>query len=357
MNKSCVLTVVFLNLSLVSGPKAAETELWRQGINVIPTPQEASLGGEDFVFGDGVSIVLDEPTIEADRFAAQDLVDRLERQWGVKVDIGKNVGSRRIVLTRQGITKKLGDQGYELLVDGDSIIVRAGDDPGIFYGTRTILQIIREGVQVILVKGMKITDRPDIPIRAVHYDTKHHQDKREYVESFIRDLADYKMNMLIWEWEDKFAYRSHPEIGAPGAFTWEEIQELTRFAGRYHVQLVPLVQGLGHVSYILKWPQNAHLCEIPASNWEFCPLKQGTCEILFDLWNEAIEATPGSEYLHIGSDETFELGRGVECGCKARMEELATAALITSPRGGGNISPGLHRTSRKKKSGIPRLDR
>jgi len=317
-----ILLFLFLNLVFFPGLKAAETELWREGINLIPSPQEVSLGGKDFILGKEVGIVLDEPTPEADRFAAQNLAERLEQDWGVKVRVEKNTEAKKIVLTRQEATKKLGDQGYELLVDGDSIIVRAGDGPGIFYGTRTLLQVVRKGRQGVFIKGMKIADWPDIPIRSVHYDTKHHQDKRQYVESFIRDLADYKINMLIWEWEDKFAYRSHPGIGAPGAFSMEEIQELTRYARNYHIQITPLVQGLGHVSYILKWPQNAHLREVPASDWEFCPLKQGTCEILFDLWNEAMEATPGSEYLHIGSDETFELGRGVECGCKARMEEL-----------------------------------
>ena len=70
---------------------------------------------------------------------------------------------------------------------------------------------------------MTISDQPDIPIRAVHYDTKYFQDKKEYVKSFIRTLASYKINMLIWEWEDKFAYRSHPEIGAPGAKNIVEI--------------------------------------------------------------------------------------------------------------------------------------
>ena len=175
---------------------------------------------------------------------------------------------------------------------------------------------------------MKLTDWPDIPYRAAHYDTKHHQDKAGYVRKFIRDLADYKINILLWEWEDKFAYASHPEIGAPGAFTMEQMQEFTRYARRYHVQLVPLVQGLGHVSYILKWPRHAHLREIPASNWEFCPLKDGTYELLFDLWDEAIQATPGSEFIHLGTDETYELGRGEECGCKAKAGEIGRYGLM-----------------------------
>ena len=123
--------------------------------------------------------------------------------------------------------------------------------------------------------------------------------------------------MLVWEWEDKFAYPSHPEIGAPGAFTMQEMQEFTRYAKQYHIQIVPLVQGLGHVSYILKWPQYKGLREIEASNWEFCPLKEGTYDLLFDLWKDACDATPGSKYIHIGSDETYELAACENCRQKA----------------------------------------
>ena len=131
--------------------------------------------------------------------------------------------------------------------------------------------------------------------------------------------------MLVWEWEDKFAYPSHPEIGAPGRFTMKEMQEFTRYAKQYHIQIVPLVQGLGHVSFILKWPQYKHLREIESSNWEFCPLKEGSYDLLFDLWKDAIEATPGSEYIHIGSDETYELAACEKC--KAKAEEIGRSGL------------------------------
>jgi len=134
--------------------------------------------------------------------------------------------------------------------------------------------------------------------------------------------------MLIWEWEDKFAYESHPEVGAPGAFTKAEMQGFTKFAAQHHVELVPLLQGLGHVSYILKHSKWRHLREIPDSNWEFCPLKDGSYELLFDLWDEAIEATPGSRYLHVGCDETYELGQSVACGCKALADEHGREYLM-----------------------------
>ena len=308
--------------------RAAETELWQNGISLIPYPQAVEMGGDDFIFEDQIDIQTDKGASQEDTFAAGDLSQRLKAEWNTECRITGVASGKCIVLTRQEAPDSLGEEGYKLTVSKDRITIIGGGEAGLFYGTRTLLQIIQKDLRGLYVKGMEITDSPGITERAVHYDTKHHQDKAEYVKSFIRDLADYKINMLIWEWEDKFAYQSHPEIGAPGAFTMEEMQELTRYAQKYHIQIVPLVQGLGHVSYILKWPQHVHLREIAASNWQFCPLKEGTYELLFDLWDEAIEATPGSEYIHIGSDETYELGLGEECGCKAKAEESGNHGLM-----------------------------
>ena len=322
-----MLASMFLCLAGVVPAGGSATELYKAGINLIPYPQEVKLGGDDFVLGSKLVIVVDKKASEADKFAAKELARDIKEQWGVKVSVGKSPTAKSIILTKQGASEKHGGQEYRLSVTPKKITIQANGEAGLFYGTQTLLQIIQKGYSDLYVKGMEITDWPDIEQRAVHYDTKHHQDKAEYVRSFIRDMARYKINMLVWEWEDKFAYPSHPEIGAPGAFTMKQMQDFTRYARKYHVQLVPLVQGLGHVSFILKWPQHAHLREIAASNWEFCPLKDGTYELMFDLWEDAIKATPGSEYIHIGSDETYEVGLGVECGCKAKAREIGKSGL------------------------------
>ncbi len=327
VKKWFMLVSMILCLAVSVPAESSATELYSAGINLIPYPQQVELGGDNFMLGGKLVIVVDNNASEADRFAAEELARGIEKEWDVKVSVGKSPAAKSIILTRKGGAEKLGDQGYDLSVTSDKVTIEANGEAGLFYGTQTLLQVIQKGDSGAYVKGMEITDWPDIEQRAVHYDTKHHQDKAEYVRSFIRDMAGYKINMLVWEWEDKFAYPSHPEIGAPGAFTMEEMQAFTRYARKYHVQLVPLVQGLGHVSFILKWPQYAHLREIAASNWEFCPLKDGSYELMFDLWEDAIKATPGSEYIHIGSDETYEVGQGVECGCKAKAEEIGKSGL------------------------------
>ena len=205
--------------------------------------------------------------------------------------------------------------------------MRAVTPAGLFYGVQTLVQTVVPLRGGLGIPGLKIEDWPDIPDRAVHYDTKHFQENADYVRNFIRELARYKINILVWEWEDKFEYQSHPEVGAPGAFTPAQMREFTAYAKKYHVQIVPLVQGLGHVSFILKHPKNIPLREVASDNWGFCPLNEKTYEFMFALLKEAAEATPGSEYLHIGCDETYVLGKGVECGCQAKMAEIGRYGL------------------------------
>jgi len=233
------------------------TVLWQNDISLSPYPQDVVFGGEDFLIRDKLILVLDVTVSEESQFVASDLIQRL-RDRGIKAKINYTAPSDHhcIILTTQSpsLAEELGQQGYVLRTAARKITIAANGEDGLFYGTRTLLQLLQKDEKGLYVRGMVIRDWPDIPYRAVHYDTKHHQDKADYVKRFIRQLADYKINMLVWEWEDKFAYQCHPEIGAPGAFTMVEMQEITWYAKQYHVQLVPL----GHASYILKWPQHAH---------------------------------------------------------------------------------------------------
>lgn len=322
--RTALMAVLLVMIDII-GADAQQTALSKLGIEVIPYPRQVQILETEFLIDPAVTLVLDKSASAQDRFAAEELIRHLREETGVSMSITDKPGRRSIVLTRRGADKRSGEQGYSLKVGADRLTISARTEAGLFYGVQTLLQLVQKKGSEYFVKGMDIVDWPDTRIRAVHYDTKHHQDKREYVEELIRELSRYKINMLVWEWEDKFLYPSHPEIGAPGAFTMEEMQAFTQYARKYHVQLVPLVQGLGHVSFILKWPQYAHLRELYASNFEFCPLKEGSYALLQDLWKDAMKATPGAEYIHIGSDETYELGLCADC--KKKEAEIGKSGL------------------------------
>lgn len=320
-----LLIFLSLGLVLIVSNSLYAGDLAVSELQIIPYPQQVKISGPDFVFANELTIILDKSATVADQFAASELIADLKCEWNIVAKIGSRGTNPSIILTHRQVPGSLKDQGYQFISREGEVTISARQEEGLFYGTQTFLQLISRTGNGFRVPGLTITDWPDIPQRAIHYDTKHHQDKASYVKAFIKDLSRYKINMLIWEWEDKFAYPSHPEIGAPGAFTMKEMQEFTTYARQYHIQIVPLVQGLGHVSFILKWPQYKNLREIEASNWEFCPLKDGTYNLLFDLWKDAIEATTGSEYIHIGSDETYELGACEQC--KVKSEELGKSGL------------------------------
>lgn len=318
-------TLSVLFLAVIEPAAGQSAVLSGNSVSLVPYPKEIKFLDTRFDLGTETHIVLDKNASEGDRFAANELLQYLTTVAGVKAKISASASKKSIRLTRKSPDKKLGGEGYSLTSNPNVVTISASGEAGLFYGVQTAIQLIQKKGREAYIPGLAISDWPDTQVRAVHYDTKHHQDKRSYVESMIRDLAAYKINMLVWEWEDKFEYPSHPEIGAPGAFTMKEMQELTRYAHKYHIQIVPLVQGLGHVSFILKWPQYAHLREVAASNFEFCPLKNGSYDLLSDLWKDAMEATPGSKYIHIGSDETYELGA---CpACKKKEEEIGKSGL------------------------------
>ncbi|WP_236973933.1 beta-N-acetylhexosaminidase [Membranihabitans maritimus] len=296
----------------------------RLGLDVIPYPQEVTVDGTPFYLK-GAKVYQSGNLNEEEEFIIENLLTELHDGFGLSLSTSTSARNSNIFFKINKENNTLGKQGYTIRITPDEVTIEAQSSTGLFYGSQTLVQLVKQGDASTYIPGMTISDWPDIEERAVHYDTKHHQDKKSYVKKFIRDMARYKINIIVWEWEDKLAYETHPDIGAPGAFTKEEMIEFTEYAKKYHIQLVPLVQGLGHVSFILKWPQYHHLREIEASAWEFCPLKEGTYDLLFDLWKEAVEVTPGSKYIHIGSDETFELAHCYEC--KAKAQEIGASGV------------------------------
>lgn len=213
-------------------------------------------------------------------------------------------------LTRRDVPES--EEGYTLTMQKDGIHIAARSRAGLFYGCQTLQQLMEDSRDFDKeIPAMKITDFPDIAYRAVHLDVKHHLDRIDYYYDMMDRLAKYKINAVIWELEDKFKYTRRPEIAAPNAISKQEMQAICRYAKERHIDISPLVQGLGHASFILK--HHWELRENPASDWEMCPANPKTYEMLYDLYLDAIEAMPYGKYLHIGGDEITAIGVDERC--------------------------------------------
>lgn len=195
-------------------------------------------------------------------------------------------------------------EGYALTVRQGRATIAARGAAGIFYGCQTLAQLLEDAADHgVPVPALEIRDWPTLTYRAIHVDTKHHLGTLKYYYDLIDRLAAIKINGIIWEFEDKLGYRRQPAVAAPQHISLEEMAALTRYARERHIELSPLVQGLGHATFILKHDVYKHLREKPDDRWAFCPSRPETYEVQFDLYRDAMQATPGSRYLHVGGDE------------------------------------------------------
>lgn len=219
----------------------------------------------------------------------------------------KGKGTLTLSLTKTGAAQSTAES-YSLEIKSDEVIVSADNEAGIFYGCQTLSQLIEDSRdQNINIPACKITDYPDVAYRAVHLDLKHHIDSVSYYYNIIDRLAQVKINAVIVEFEDKLDYHA-AKVAAGNAVSIEEFAKLSQYAKARNIEISPLVQGLGHASYILKHDEYKELRDDTASDWSFDALNPKTYDLQFSLYKDAIAATPNGRYLHVGGDEVGNLG-------------------------------------------------
>lgn len=201
-------------------------------------------------------------------------------------------------------------EGYSLSVATQKIEIKASTNSGFWYGLMTLDQLLQDAKdQNAFLPLCSIDDAPALAYRAVHLDVKHHLEKKEYYFELMDRLAAQKINAVIVEIEDKLKYKLQPIVGASDAFSIEDWKAISDYAMQRNIRISPLVQGLGHASFILKHKEYESLRDDPKSDWAFNPLNEETYKVQFDLYEDALRAFPHANYLHVGGDEVHTTGR------------------------------------------------
>ena len=201
-------------------------------------------------------------------------------------------------------------EGYSLSITAQKIEIKASTNAGLWYGLMTLGQLIQDAIdQNAFLPLCSIDDEPALAYRAIHLDVKHHLEKKEYYYELMDRFAAQKINAVIVEIEDKLKYKLQPKVGASDAFSIEDWKAISDYAMQRNIRISPLVQGLGHASFILKHKEYEPLRDDPSSDWAFNPLNEETYKVQFDLYEDALKAFPHANYLHVGGDEVHTTGR------------------------------------------------
>jgi len=205
-------------------------------------------------------------------------------------------------------------------------VVVASTAPGIFYGAQTVKQLVEGSGSSARLQRATVRDWPAMRYRGFHDDLSRGPiPTLEFQKKQMRMLAAYKVNVYSPYYEHTLAYSSNPLPAPPGgAMTPDQVRELVAYAARYHIDVIPEQEAFGHLHHILKYELYSPLAETPHGH-VLAPGQSGSLPLIRQFF-AAIDSLFPSRFIHIGADETFELGRG-QTAERVRTEGIGAVYL------------------------------
>lgn len=277
---SIFLLIIFVSLNLFA-------------VDIVPLPYKVKTTNEKFSLEKGIDYekLLMEKEASINSFYI-----------GLRSD-----GSDDFFLKLGFFKEELGDEGYELFIDENKVVLVANTSKGLFYGKQSLKQIIR-GAKNNKLQGLHIIDKPALKYRGVMDDiSRGPVPSLEYMKYQIRRLAELKINTLTYYTEHIVRTEKHPEFAPPGgALSIAEWKELSDYAKEYYIELIPNFQSLGHAEKVLLSPKFRNIAE---SHTMYALTKPETLDFMRDIYTEMSSAFE-SKFFHVNCDETFDIGRG-----------------------------------------------
>jgi hexosaminidase len=185
------------------------------------------------------------------RVLASDLGSLVHRRISATADRGVRARRGDVVLALSPSDRQLGAEGYSLSIE-TTFAISAPTPTGMFYGGRTLLQLVHAGKPI---PSGRARDWPRYPERGLMLDASRTVYPAAWIETEIRQLAYLKMNLLHLHLTDDQRWgiesSTHPEIVGPHPLTKHDIRDVLRVAARYHVTVVPEIDMPGHMAALL----------------------------------------------------------------------------------------------------------
>jgi hexosaminidase len=190
---------------------------------LLPQPEEMSLSGGEIAVG-SLTRLRAIPGDAATRRIALEIAREIARitggpplrSTGAEGEAGSETGAALTLVTDRG-EGTLGDEGYRLSVGPREIRLIGATPAGLFYGSRTLLQLLPLGPAAdAALPCLEILDRPRFAWRGLHLDVSRHFFPAERIHQLIESLALHKLNRFHWHLTDDQGWRieipRHPRL-------------------------------------------------------------------------------------------------------------------------------------------------
>jgi hexosaminidase len=350
MRKSPTILITILALLAVGGGRAGEPAPppADPALGLLPQPVKVVAGRGTFRLAATAAVAAAAECQGAAGLLAADL--RQATGMPVPVRGQATAGDIRLVLDPSLTT--LAAEGYRLTVRADGVGITAASAAGLFYGGRTLLQLLPSaGTEAgIRIAEVAIEDGPRFAWRGLMLDCSRTFQSIGYLKQTIDRLAFYKMNVLHLHLTDdqgwRVEIRKHPELTERGArfsekyhepeshqgfYTQTALRDLVNYAGLRGITIVPEIEMPGHSRALLVChPELSCAGTIADDIFPFGKGPNITTEILcagnddtFKLMEEVLDEIIGvfpSKFIHIGGDEAPKESWKTCSKCQTRIK-------------------------------------
>lgn len=217
--------------------------------------------------------------------------------------------------------KALGDEGYTMNV-GSAVEITAATERGVFWATRTLLQIAEQQKDGNLPKG-KTTDVPEYKLRGFMIDCGRKFIPMSYLRDLAKIMAYYKMNTLQVHLNDngfrqyfggdwnktQAAFRlecdTYPGLTAKdGSYSKQEFIDFQKLAEQNGVEVIPEIDAPAHSLAFTQYKNEIGSKEYGMDHLDL--FNPETYKFMDGLWKEYIGGKNPvfiGKRVHIGTDE------------------------------------------------------
>ena len=303
-------------LALVAGLGLLPGLLMAQSApRLLPAPREAHFSG---VVAISAGIRVEVPGRDAeDEFAARDLEEAAAQSASksggypvVLLRAGSAEGKSALDANHLTLKPEMAAEGYALAVGEKRAVVIAESAAGIFYGVQTFKQLLPLAGEKREIAAGTVLDWPAMKYRAIDDDLSRGPfPTLEFQKHQVRIFASFKANMYSPYFEHTLEYPNQPLAAIPGsAMSPADVAELVKYAAQYHVTILPEQEAFGHLHHVLKYDAYADAAETQHGQ-VLAPGQAQSLDLIKD-WFGTIDKEFPSQFVHIGADETDDLGRG-----------------------------------------------
>lgn len=264
----------------------------------------------------------------AESIAGERFADLISAEWGFRLPVRHEGGRDGFFLCISNSSDDgqrpcrwpdgmaLADEEYRLRVDADGAVVSASTVRGLLWGAMTLRQLVQSAERGLCIRGVEIQDRPHYPLRGFMIDSGRSPNSLPKLKRIIRICSAFKLNAVFFrEGDDEMSavrYAANT-LGSsnPWAFTMQELGELSAYAQKHGIALIPEVESLGHsaakgVYYpdLVKggFEETYEGIGVHIRKAHLAPGEPGTFKLLESIYDEMFATLP-TPFMHLGMDE------------------------------------------------------